>query len=621
MKIAVLIGGIAYEVQRYLLEGIMEYARDKGVSIFVFTCNGDIYKQSEYGIGEYNIYHLPKLQSYDGIIYSKYTIQNEEMGNKLADIIQCSGIPAISIEAEIEGMTRFYVDNQKAMGNMVSHLIKKHDAKKICYLSGPRQNYESRERLEGAKRSLEEFGKILDEENIYYGDFWVESGRQFVNQLIDKQKIPDAIVCANDDMAIGAYLELYKQDIRVGRQMLLTGFDHTTDTDNLSPGISTIRKPQFEIGYEACKALVEKKMLQNREFQVSYHYRGSCGCRELENKKLEEVQITDIERRLAMLSMSDLTKNMASDLNNYDNLEDFCAGLKQYIEKTDFTYFYLCLCEELNMNHAVEYNYEIREEYTPRIYIPIAYENGSFQEYGYFDKDLLLPHICMEKSAGKTYIVMPLHFRRNCLGYCVMAGSDWPMRSTQFQNWIMNISNAIENIRKQSALKRLVSKLNDMWIMDTMTKVFNRAGFFRFAGRIEAECIRENKPIGIAFIDINKLKRVNDNYGHEEGDFYIMAVAESIKRLKKNGEIIMRYGGDEFVVLGKVKGNNYFGNYQEDLNRELEECRVKHNKPYPMSASAGFYSVIIDEEFKLDVLIENADKEMYKKKREIGDRT
>ena len=52
MKIAVLIGGIAYEVQRHLLEGIMEYARDKGVSIFVFTCNGDIYKQSEYGMGD-----------------------------------------------------------------------------------------------------------------------------------------------------------------------------------------------------------------------------------------------------------------------------------------------------------------------------------------------------------------------------------------------------------------------------------------------------------------------------------------------------------------------------------------------------------------------------------------
>lgn len=87
MKIAVLIGGIAYEVQRHLLEGIMEYASHEGVSIFVFTCNGDIYGQTEYGIGEYNIYHLPKLQNYDGIIFSKNTIQNEKIGKELTELI------------------------------------------------------------------------------------------------------------------------------------------------------------------------------------------------------------------------------------------------------------------------------------------------------------------------------------------------------------------------------------------------------------------------------------------------------------------------------------------------------------------------------------------------------
>ncbi len=108
MKIAVLVGGIAYEVQRRFLEGIMDYAQDKEVGIFVFTCNGDLYKQSDYGIGQFNIYHLPDLKSYDGIIYSKYTIQNEEMGAELTEIIKQSGIPAISMEAEIEGMARFY---------------------------------------------------------------------------------------------------------------------------------------------------------------------------------------------------------------------------------------------------------------------------------------------------------------------------------------------------------------------------------------------------------------------------------------------------------------------------------------------------------------------------------
>lgn len=83
MKIAVLIGGIAYEIQKLLLEGIMKYAEEKKISIDVFTCNGDNYKQSEYGIGEFQIYSLPDLTRYDGIIFARNTIQNEQYAHEL----------------------------------------------------------------------------------------------------------------------------------------------------------------------------------------------------------------------------------------------------------------------------------------------------------------------------------------------------------------------------------------------------------------------------------------------------------------------------------------------------------------------------------------------------------
>lgn len=78
MRIAVLIGGIAYEVQKRLLEGIMKYAAERKITIDVFTCNGDMYRQSEYGAGEFQIYELPDLTRYDGVIFAKDTIQNEQ---------------------------------------------------------------------------------------------------------------------------------------------------------------------------------------------------------------------------------------------------------------------------------------------------------------------------------------------------------------------------------------------------------------------------------------------------------------------------------------------------------------------------------------------------------------
>lgn len=616
MRIAVLLGGIVYEVQRRLLEGIMECGRKRGVGIFVFTCNGDGYRQSEYGVGEFNIFRLPKLTDYDGIVLVRETIQSERVAREVTELARCSGVPAVSIETRVEGMPCFYIDNCKAMEQVIAHLADCHlqAGDRVCCLSGPRQNRESTERLESVIRSLNVRGFQLCEEDIFYGDFWVESGRMVVRTLVEqKKKLPRAVICANDDMALGVCLELREQGIQPGGEVMVTGFDHTSDSDRLFPAIATVEKPLFKMGYEACDCLLDGGAA-DREFEAKYFLRGSCGCPETDKQSVQALQVEELERRLESMSMAEINKNMASDLNDHDNLGGFCSCLKKYVESMAFTHFYLCLCEEKPEN-GMEYSYVVHEEYAERIHIPLAWENGVFREYGYYPRRLLLPENCLKNSGG-TYFVMPLHFRKNCLGYCVAAGNEIPMTSTQFQNWMMNISNSLENIRKQCALKRLVSRLDDMAFMDTMTGVFNRAGFFRFAAKIEEECRQENCGLELFFLDINRLKHVNDEYGHEEGDFYIKAVAGALKKLKRSGQIIMRYGGDEFAVLGKKRRGTPLEDFGAELGRILTDCRKQAKKPYDMSVSVGRYNQSVGADFRLDRLIEQADKEMYKRKKE-----
>ncbi len=616
MKIAVLIGGIAYETQKRLLEGIMKYARMEKIGIHVFTCNGDLYKQSEYGMGEFQIYQLPDLTRYDGIIFARDTIQSEQYADEITQRIRQSKKPVISIENHIQGMPVFYVDNREAMREMAAHLIEVHGVKEFCYLSGPKENPESVERLKGFMDALQEHGLLCEEEIVHYGNYWIDSGRRLVKELKESgKKLPQAIVCANDNMALGVYMELLEYGVQVGKDIFLTGFDHATDVAHLIPAITTVEKPQTQIGYEACRSLVEEKRIKNRKFKVKCCFRGSCGCRERRSRNIAEVQLWNTEQKLEMINMAEINKNMASELTGCDNLNDFCEGLKTYIAQIDFTFVYLCLCEEELTEDKAEYDYQIRENYTKRAYIPVAYEKGKFTAYSFFESDEFLPEECREKTEGEVCIAAPLHFRRNCLGYLVMCGSSLPFNNIQFQNWIMNISNALENIRKQQELKRLVKKLNRVWMLDNLTQVYNRAGFFHFAGKMLDECRQHETPIGVLFADINKLKFVNDNYGHEEGDFYIKSVAGNLKALISKEQILMRYGGDEFVVLGKCIKGDEFSSLTAMLNPRLEECRQKNGKDYEMSVSTGFQSVSITREFKLDQLIEQADREMYKMKK------
>ena len=619
MKIAALVGGIAYETQRRLLEGIMKYADEENVNIFVFTCNGDIYKQSEYGIGEFQILFLPDFAQYDGIIFARDTIQNEQFATEITKRIRESGTSVISIESHIPEMPVYHVDNREAMHDIVTHLIEVHGVRDICYLSGPKQNPESIERLKGVVDAIKEHGLILEENKIHYGDFWIDSGKMLAGHLMETgEKLPDALICANDDMALGAYLEFSGRGIQVGKDILLTGFDHTSDASNLTPKITTVEKPQGQIGYEACKALSEKKRLTSQKFKVKCYYRGSCSCPEHKTHNLSEVQLKNISHKLGIINMAEINKNMVSDLNDCDNMREFYECLKTYIAQLDFSFVYLCLCEDSVSENKIEYSHQIKENYSEKIYIPIAYENGDFTEYPYFDCKELLPKTCMDKIGNRMCIVAPVHFRKNCLGYLVMCGSDLPYNSTQFQVWLMNISNALENMRKQSELKRLVKKLRDVWMLDSLTQIYNRAGFFHFADKLLEECKQHDTPIGMMFVDINKLKHVNDGYGHEEGDFYIKTVADYMKKLKHEKQLLMRYGGDEFVVLGEfIKGDEFTG-LIDKLNPMLEECRQQNKKPYEMSASIGFQSVSITRDFKLEQLMKQADQEMYNMKKKKG---
>ena len=65
------------------------------------------------------------------------------------------------------------------------------------------------------------------------------------------------------------------------------------------------------------------------------------------------------------------------------------------------------------------------------------------------------------------------------------------------------------------------------------------------------EAINRNENLFILFLDLDGLKSVNDRYGHDEGDSFIKAMGTILRQLHGNGELVMRYGGDEFVVMSR----------------------------------------------------------------------
>ena len=119
----------------------------------------------------------------------------------------------------------------------------------------------------------------------------------------------------------------------------------------------------------------------------------------------------------------------------------------------------------------------------------------------------------------------------------------------------------------------------------------------------------------VAVIDMNGLKKINDTYGHSEGDYSITTLSTAIKQSALPGEICVRAGGDEFYIIG-------IGDYDdatmsaraESIRAALQELHTKAKKDYALTASIGMVTETIDMNTNIDAAINRADEKMYNEK-------
>ncbi len=164
--------------------------------------------------------------------------------------------------------------------------------------------------------------------------------------------------------------------------------------------------------------------------------------------------------------------------------------------------------------------------------------------------------------------------------------------------------------KKNSEEKEVLKELEKEAITDDLTSLYTRD----YVNITIDKLIAENKEVFIAFIDLDNLKVVNDSYGHDEGDFYIITVAKLINEYFRE-DVICRYGGDEIIVVGQYLN-------EQDITLKLIKCYAAVNaipkmykKEYQTSISYGVAYKQTYENISADELIAIADARMYELKK------
>lgn len=635
-NIVVLVNEISTDYTFSVLDGIVDYFKDKDVNLILISTR---MKDNDMSAQYWSGMKLAEASQIDGaiILSTIYlsSISVKELSGYISKL-KTKNIVSISIQLPVKNSVSTYISCDKAYNEIVRHLKEVHGCKKIAFMSADETgSEEAKERFNAFQKAMTANNMKFDPSLKFQGYFVFDAAFYAIQSRYKNQEDVDfdALVAANDMMAFGAMNALETIGIKVPEDVKVVGYDDIIQAQTAEISLSTVNQQMEEQGKTAAelawKMANGKKVAQQTPIQIQPVFRKSCGCCEPESQYLNRIKSGFINN----------TKNTSVNL---------------YLEKHLIQQRIYFLLETLQNEVTIETLFETFEANLPVENIPgIAvcfYDKPVLLTEG---KEIKLPHkatlslfidkqrginlqnlnisfdphkkILPEKyfaEGGGTYMTHPIFFGHKQYGYFIsrIVTYDYLFNIIYLKTFSSIVSQAYiytqqlkENAKLTSENLLLQidnSELNEMSMIDSLTGVFNRRGVMEMGRESINLAIKMGSKGIVFFADMNDLKKINDNYGHEMGDQAIQAEAEIFKTIFRQNDIIGRIGGDEFI--GIIPGLPL--DHLEKTKLALKETSklISEQKKFPFEISISFGAVEFGpDNSDLTKLITLADKQQY----------
>ncbi|MBO4290759.1 MAG: GGDEF domain-containing protein, partial [Lachnospiraceae bacterium] len=605
--------------------GIKKYAKREDFDIFVFMGHASFGAYENLNRGELNIYRLGDVRDFDGLILFSSMLNSPEMVKEICDQAREYKIPAVSIGMEQEGIPYVTVSNEQGMRQLMTHLIEVHGVKRVAFIGGTADHVDSIARLQVTKTVLEEHGLKLAPEDIQYGDWGNDKPAVIVRRYAETGNMPDALICANDIMALSAMTELSNRGYRLPEDVIVTGFDHIKDGTYFYPALTSVTQNYEQVGYACCERLFEQirgeTPKQHTEIPSRLLIAESCGCK-------GEVDYEQVRRDYCQSSYQNslnsyyleqserMLRIRISDSGDYDRLRKHLQEHYFYNHLFEGEDFALILNSEY-LKDVMSDESELKEiGYGRTMDVLVNMRRGIIRDELQVDQHELVPGYQKIPGQQEVYYFFPLHADQFNYGYSIM-GEAKILFDGQVYTYMERIQQALKVLRVNLRLDALNQNLTRLYDKDPMTGLFNRFAYENKAVPLFEESKKNGTSVMVLFVDINYMKRINDQFGHIHGDHAIMTVAESIQANAKENWISVRFGGDEFLVIAPISGETQARVTRQNILEYLEKRNHDGNQPYHISASCGYVITDPDSDLTLQDYIKEADKLMYEIKREV----
>ncbi len=560
-RIGVLLGQLEENTQKRFMEAFMREAYDHDYDICIFSMYQKYQETELRNIGDPNIFSLIQFESFDGLIILLDTILTPNLSDKLLLRIKEAFFgPVIVVDRETDLFDYVLMDHYTPITQIMNHLIEVHGYKDIAFLGGKEGHPHSVQRLNGYLDSMKAHGLQVRNDRIWHGNFWFDSGKEYARHLLaNPNDFPEAVMCANDYMAIGFAAEITAHGYKIPEHIALAGYDSNIEGRTAPTPLTSADIPAAHCGriclrklHEAISGETEQPLAMEADLVIG----GSCGCQKftpLYTKSNRDEWKTDHSEKSYYSDFNHITEDMLCQ-TQYEKFFGILATYSYQIRP--FTNFWICL----NANFADPISFigdnARRHGYDDLMHMVIKVgetlpedDPNAVDLTRVFDRRLMLPELYQERSYPTTFIFTPMFFEDRCFGYAVLNyGTNISVYNEIYRVWMRNVNQGVEAFYRQKALSQLIEQIKSDQIRDKQTGLYNYQGFRQKMLEEIENNKGSKKSVAIIAIDIEDLKGINETYSRIGGDSAIAAVSLAIERVTHDDEFCGRLSNDEFLI-------------------------------------------------------------------------
>lgn len=609
------------------LDSLNDYARENNCKLILFNSFVDFYKNDDNDRGASSVYDVINYDLVDALIIFNNAFNNKQLVSELTEAANAHQKPVLVLEGDHDGCYLINGDYDEAFEALMTHVIREHKARHTYFMAGRKDgDPTSDRRIQCYRRAVESCGLPFEETNVGYGEYWSDPAKHIVQQMVEcGKKLPDAIFCANDYMAIAVCEKLREYGLKVPDDVIVTGFDGTDAARYAVPQISTCvedQKQLAKLSIETVLAALNGAPCCEVKNPFKCVRTESCGCKQMEHMDFRDVA-AQLHGQVDSVQMHE--DYMYAWMNRMFTIQDM-NGLYTAIAGSILENSYVCLNSDI-ISCITDGRGRQGAQFTDELLIISSRYTNQEKSLGTsFRCEDMVPGLESWSRDDSLFVLNALYVGKMVCGYYAYRTDALSQSAHKIKRIVNTVNLAFSvaiNYYDKANLRLSVERAA---FTNPVTHLPNLKGSLKWFQEFGTEENRR-KTLCVSVYGMPKYAYIQDNYGIEAAEDAEVFVAEALKLANTDDCFIGHIADGEFLVI------NYFDPETDDISvaisdtidratgmfyKLVEEYNTGSGKEYYVEVNCGCSPVDAGWDMALESFIKFAKGEMYMNRLKSG---